>query len=102
MADDKTLPPATIDIRAEMDALRAVHAPVVYFDFVGSRGAYGGIGNITLECGLHLISPDGKTTQNGRQVTAHLRFPLDRLPMIREALDGIELLVKPPASGEKN
>jgi hypothetical protein len=92
--------PVPIDLRRELAALRAVNAPVVYFDSITSNGTYGGIGNMTLECGLHLVL-DGQI-MNERQVVAHLRFPLAAMANLRGALDAIELLAKPVPEGPKN
>ncbi len=101
MADKETLPAPVVDLEAEMAALRASNAPVVYFDLVTTQGAYAGMGNMTLECTLHTGTPAGQSV-NRRQVTAHLRFPLGCIASLRASLDAIELLAQPPASGEKN
>jgi hypothetical protein len=93
--------PVQVDWRWELTALRAANAPVIYFDSISSRGAYMGMAAMTLECGLHLVGQDGKSV-NGRQVVAHVRFPLARLALLRDALNAIELLAKPAQKGPKN
>jgi hypothetical protein len=89
-----------IDIHREMATLKAVGAPVVYFDIVPTSGVYAGIGNITLDCGLHIVL-DG-TNVNEQRTVAHLRFPVGAIPALRAALDHIENALKPVSEELKN
>lgn len=97
---DETLTPA-VDLDREITLLRAGNAPLVYFDLVTTQGLYLGMCNVTLEYTLHTGTADGRAI-NGRQVAASLRFPLSSLPMLKEAVQKLELLAQPPASDEKN
>ncbi len=97
-------PPSTpapvVTIRQEMAVLRSTSAPVIYFDGNTTSGVYGGIGNITLICGLHTVL-DGKNVNESRDV-AHLRFPIGAIPALRRALDHIEEMLKPVPEELKN
>lgn len=101
MADKDPLPaPAQIDIRRELAALKAVQAPLIFFDIASTYGAHNGVVNMTLETGLHTLF-DGQAVAESR-VVGHLRFPVTAIPHLRDTLDRIELLLQPPASDEKN
>lgn len=72
----------------EISSLKAAHAPVIYFDMIGSGGTYSGIVNMTLECGQHLIV-DGEVV-NGRQTVGQLRFPVAALGILKAAIAHVE------------
>jgi hypothetical protein len=93
-------PAPTVDLRREMAALRAAQAPVIFFEVGSSFGVRNGVGNITLDGGMHIIV-DGQNVKENRTV-AHLRFPVTAIPSLREALDGIEQLLKPVPQVLKN
>ena len=80
-------------LRREIAALKATHAPVIYFDTIGTGGAYSGIANVTLECGLHLMV-DGEVV-NGRQAVAQLRFPVAALGALKAVIAHIEKSLQP-------
>lgn len=92
--------PAVVDIRQELAVLRSTAAPVIYFDGYTTSGTYGGIGNITVICGLHTVV-DGRNVNENRDV-AHLRFPVSAIPALRRALDHIEDSLKPVPDVLKN
>ncbi len=94
MADE-----AINQLKREIALLRSAQAPVIYCSGILSPGVGAGVGNMTLTTGLS-ISLDGKIVTENAAV-ARLRFPLEFIPMLREALDQIELLAKPSASDEK-
>lgn len=100
VADEKDLP-NSLDMEAEFTILRSSNAPIVYFDVISTKGLYMGICNITTECSIHTGTTSGRAV-NRRQVTGHLRFPLAALPALKKAIESIELLAKPAASGTKN
>jgi len=75
-------------LRREIASLKATQAPVIYFDTVGTGGAYSGIANLTLECGQHLLV-DGEVV-NGRQTVAQLRFPVASLGALKAVIAHIE------------
>jgi hypothetical protein len=80
-------------LRREIASLKATHAPVIYFDAIGTGGAYSGIANVTLECGLHLLV-DGEIV-NGRQAVAQLRFPVAALGSLKAVIAHIEKSLQP-------
>jgi hypothetical protein len=80
-------------LRHEIASLKATHAPVIYFDTIGTGGAYSGIANVTLECGLHLLV-DGEVV-NGRQAVAQLRFPVAALAGLKAVIAHIERSLQP-------
>ena len=96
----KPLPAPVVDVRRELGILRATEAPVIFFEAANSHGVRNGVGNITLEGGIHL-SVDGQVVNDVR-VAAHLRFPVSAIPSLRAALDGIENALKPIPDKLKN
>ncbi len=91
----------TIDeMRREIALQRGALAPVIYCNGMASPGMGAGVGNVTLTATVNVGVDGGIVSVNA--AVAHLRFPLAFIPMLRQALDEIELLAKPPASGEKN
>lgn len=93
-------PAPVVDIRSELATLKATSAPVVYFDGISTSGSYGGVANMTLVCGLHIIW-DGKNINEPRTI-AHLRFPPALIPAIRAALDHIDHVLQPIPDNLKN
>jgi hypothetical protein len=89
-----------VDLRREMATLKATSAPVIYFDSIPTSGVYGGVANMTVDCGLHIVW-DGVNINEPRTV-AHLRFPLALIPSIRAALDHVENILKPVPEKLKN
>lgn len=92
--------PPNVDFIREMALLRAAQAPVIFFEGATTSGLRGGVANITLETHIHALA--GSQIASISQVTGHLRFPVGAIGMLRKALDDIELLAQPAASGEKN
>lgn len=88
------------DLRREIALLRAAQAPVIYCTGILSPGIGGGVGNVTLTCSMS-VGLGGSILSDNTPV-AQLRFPMSVIPLLRQALDQIELLAKPAASGEKN
>jgi hypothetical protein len=73
-------------------------APIVYFDGIETWATTGGtIGHLTLTAARNL--------RNGSVVSmtaAHLRFPLAALPLLREAIEKLELAAAKPAGQMPN
>jgi hypothetical protein len=68
-------------------------APIVFFDGIETwASAAGSIGHLTLMAARHL--PDGSTVS---MTAAHLRFPLAVLPLLRQAIEKLELVTAKPA-----
>ena len=83
-----------------MATLRATEAPVIFFEVASTYGVRNGVGNITLEGGMHV--PFGGETIGESRITAHLRFPISAIPTLRAALNHIEESLKPVPESLKN
>lgn len=92
--------PPVVNLRREMTTLKATQAPVIFFEVASTFGVRNGIGNITLECGVHMLF-DGQTISESH-VAGHLRFPVSAISTIRAALDHIEETLKPVPEELKN
>ena len=100
-ADKPSAISETIPSQAGMvSGIGSLCAPFIYTDWVASHGCSGGVASFTLEAirlmdvGDHLIKD--------RVVVAHLRMPLHTMRALKGAIQQVELMLKPPASEEKN
>lgn len=87
-------------IKRELAMRKAAEAPTIYFEEASTFGVRLGVGIMTLDMGQH-ITVDGAVI-SGRCTVAHLRFPVAAIASIRNALDKIELQLKPVPEGLKN
>ena len=77
----------------------ALTAPIILFDEAPVFGVGGGMGRITLSAIVQ--DEDGKGGQvTGRVVVAHLRGNAHAFVALREAINGMELMVNGPATSE--
>jgi len=97
-------PPAHTELiparRNEVSALASADAPILYCDWIGPKGFNNNVVALTLEA-VRLMAIGGQVVPD-RVVVGHLRMPLQTMRLLRAAIDEIELLVKSPASNEKN
>ena len=100
MAEKMLLPAPVVDLRREMGALKATEAPIIFFEVGTSFGVRNGVGNVTLEAGMHILVDSQHINES--RVVAHLRFPVTAIPSLRAALDGIENSLKPVPEMLKN
>jgi hypothetical protein len=83
-----------------VSGIGSLGAPFVYTDWIGSHGHNGGVATFTLEA-LRYMSVGDQTVRD-RVVVAHLRMPLHTMLALKHSIEQVELLLKPPASEEKN
>jgi hypothetical protein len=84
----------------QVSGIASLGAPFIYSDWVGSHGHNAGVATFTLEA-LRNMTIGGKTLTD-RVVVAHLRMPLHSMGALKDAIEQVELMLKPPASTEKN
>jgi hypothetical protein len=76
-------------------------APIIFTDWIGTFGlANNRIVHIGLEAVRHM--PVGAQSVADRVVVAHLRIPFATLAVLKQTIEKIELMAKPPGSTEKN
>lgn len=100
MAEVDRLPIVDEELWRQLALLRAAQTPLIFFEVATTSGLRGGVANITLEAPIHALA--GSQIASISQVTGHLRFPVGAIPLLRKALDDIELMAQPAASSEKN
>ncbi len=105
MADESSTPPPVITeiIPSQADhvsGIGSLGAPFIYTDWIGSHGHNGSVANFTLEAMRHMLV--GEKNVRDRVVVAHLRMPLHTMRALKEAIEQVELMLKPPASEERN
>jgi len=83
-----------------VSAVASANAPFIFFDEVAGLGHYNGICHLTLNA-MRFMSVGSEVRQDAT-VVAHLRMNWHALAALKDAIEKIELLAKPPASGEKN
>lgn len=76
--------------------------PVIYFDHVGVYGEANGIAHIALHFVRHTASGDGKSVSQDSVPVAHLRLPPHAYHALKNALNGIDLMVTATPSLVKN
>ena len=106
MADEpKVKPPVfteSIPSQAgQTSALGSMSAPIIFTDWIGTFGlGQNGVVHICLEAVRYM--PVGDQSVADRVIVAHLRIPFATLGVLKQTLEKIELMAKPPASTEKN
>ena len=94
-------PPAPLEqfpvTASAVSAIASPNAPFIFFDEVPNFGAYGGVVHLT----LHVIRfhPVGGFD---RVPVAHLRTSMAGLAQLRQAVEKLELMVKPAPGELKN
>ena len=78
----------------------ALSAPILYADSIGGYGTTGGVVNLTLCAHKHLVR--GGKNSSGRVVVAHLRLPFQAAAALREAINNIDLSLRPVPNAQKN
>ena len=86
----------------QISALASANAPFIYFEAAPNFAWNGEVANITLEVARWVHVSDTEPPQVDRVTVAHLRMAPSALRALKTAIEGIEMLMKPAASGEKN
>jgi hypothetical protein len=82
-----------------VDIVDAEHAPIIYFDGIETWATTASdIGHLTLTAARHVAS--GSSTKTVSMTAAHLRFPLDLLPILKAAIEKMELAAAKPTGGK--
>lgn len=84
----------------QVSGIGSLGAPFVYTDWVGPYGHNAGIASFTLEA-IRLMEVDGSLVRD-RVVVAHLRMPLHTLAALKESIQKVEDMLKPPAGTKAN
>ena len=74
--------------------------PFVHTDWIGNHGQSGEVVTFTLEA--HRNMTIGDKMVRDRVVVAHLQMPVHTMRALKSAIEQVELLLKQPASDEKN
>ncbi len=74
--------------------------PTSTTDWIGGTGCFAGVAQFTLEAARYM-SVDGRVIRD-RVVVAHLRMPLPAMATLKKCIEDVELMVKSPASEERN
>jgi len=91
MVDNPSPPAGTAQ---EFSKFSAETAPFVYFDGVMTAGVHHGTIQLELAAGTLVPTPDGKTT-TVHVITGHLRCSPSAAASLRQAIDGVLLLLAP-------
>ena len=84
-----------------LSAIASGNAPVIFFDHISNFGSYNDIAHMTLIVMRFLPGEDNKPRHDSA-VAAHLRMNIKGLMALKEAVLGIETLLKPPAGTSVN
>jgi hypothetical protein len=87
-------------VEGGISAIGSLGAPIILFDGVATMGHYNGIAHCCLTALRFLHHPDG--VKNDSVIVAHLRMNMQALKALKDAIEKIELMVKPVPEGEKN
>lgn len=68
-------------------------APIIFFDVLQTWAASPGIGHF--DVGVTVVEPGATPAKTSIVPVAHLRFPLAMLPVLKHAIQQIELVEKP-------
>ena len=74
--------------------------PFVHTDWIGNHGHSGEVVTFTLEA--HRNVTIGDKMVRDRVVVAHLQMPVHTMRALKNSIEQVELLLKQPASDEKN
>src|SRR5712692_9140747 len=80
-------------VEGGISAIGSLGAPIIFFDGVATMGHYNGIAHVCLTAMRFLHHPDG--VKNDSVIVAHLRMNLLALKALKDAIEKIELMVKP-------
>jgi hypothetical protein len=83
-----------------VSGIGSLSAPFIYSDWIGNHGHNAGVATFTLEALRYMTV--GDHTVRDRVVVAHLRMPLHTMLALKNSIEQVELMLKPPASTEKN
>jgi hypothetical protein len=78
-----------------ISVLASAQAPFIYVDGVASFGVYAGAVNITLQATRFMPVPGSNDVVGDRVIVGHLRMTESGFRHLKEAVDGIDLLLKP-------
>jgi hypothetical protein len=84
----------------QTSAIGSMSAPIIFADWIGTFGLGQGVVHICLEAVRHMPVSDQSIAD--RVIVAHLRMPFATLAVLKQTIEKIELMAKPPASAEKN
>jgi len=74
--------------------------PIVHTDWIGNHGYSGEVVTFALEA--HRNMTIGGKTVRDRVVVAQLQMPIHTMIALKQSIEAVELMLKPPASDEKN
>ena len=74
--------------------------PIVHTDWIGDHGHSGEVVTFTLQA--HRNMTIGDKTVRERVVVAQLQMPIHTMMALKQSIEAVELMLKPPASNEKN
>ena len=102
MADETstTLSEITWSQAGHVSGIGSHGGPFVHTDWIGNHGHSGEVVTFTLEA--HRKMTIGDKTVQDRVVVAHLLMPVHTMRTLKNAIEQVELLLKPPARDEKN
>jgi hypothetical protein len=102
MADESstTLSEMTWSQASHVSGIGSHGGPFVHTDWIGNPGHSGEVVTFTLEAHRSMTIGDKKVRD--RVVVAHLQMPVHTMRALRNAIEEVELLLKPPASDEKS
>jgi len=100
MADEKPISEVIPGRANEVSGVGSLGAPFIYTDWVGAHGHNGGVASITLEA-IRLMGVNGELVSD-RVVVAHLRMPLHTLAALKDSIEKIEAMLKPPTGTKAN
>jgi hypothetical protein len=75
-------------------------APFVYTDWIGSHGHNAGVAQFTLEALRNMTV--GDELVRDRVVVAHLRMPIHTMRALKNSIEKVEAMLKPPAGQKVN
>ena len=101
MADESNIKPPVITeiIQGQADQVSGIgssSAPFIYTDWIANYGHNAEIATFTLEA-LRYMTVGDKTVRD-RVVVAHLRMPLHTMMALKDSIEQVELMLKPPGS----
>jgi hypothetical protein len=83
-----------------VSGIASASAPFIYTDWVSNQGYNAGVATFTLEA-LRNMTVGDKTIRD-RVVVAHLRMPIHTMRAFKNAIEQVELMMKPVAESKKN
>ncbi len=89
--------PSRVD---QVSGIGSMSAPFIYTDWVSAHGHNAGVASFTLEA-LRNMVVEGKVLRD-RVVVAHLRMPLHTMAALKNSIEKVEAMLKPPPGTKAN